>query len=77
MRPETKRRVAAFFAGIAIVSFATVIGTLAFLKFGMFGVIRNVAITDAAFIAIYLLWIKLHKGYEAMYKSGIEFEEEK
>ena len=77
MQKVTKRKVIAFFIGLLIVSFLTMVGSLAFFSADLAVVLRNVVITDAAFMALYMLWIKLHKGYEKMYKSGLELEEEK
>lgn len=68
---------AVFFVGLLIVSFLTMVGSLAFFAADLAVVLRNIVITDAAFMALYMLWIKLHKGYEKMYKSGLELEEEK
>lgn len=77
MQKATKRKMAVFFVGLLIVSFLTIIGSLAFFAADPAVVLRNVAITDAAFMALYMLWIRLNKGYERMYKSGLELEEEK
>ena len=77
MQKATKRKVIVFFIGLLIVSFLTMVGSLAFFAADPAVVLRNIAITDAIFIALYTLWIKLHKGYEKMYKSGLELEEEK
>ena len=77
MQKATKRKVIVFFIGLLIVSFLTIVGSLAFFSADLAVVLRNVVITDAAFVALYMLWIKLHKGYEKMYKSGLKLEEEK
>lgn len=78
MQKETKKKTVVFFSGLTIVTFLTVIGSFAFFSAAdLFALIRNVLITDAAFIVLYVVWIKLHKGYETMYKSGLELEEEK
>ncbi len=76
MQRETKRKVAVFFIGLVLVSFLTAIGSLAFFSdTDLPAVIRNVLITDVAFMILYVVWIKLHKGYEQIYKSGLEEEE--
>ncbi len=77
MRKDTIRRILVFFGGLVIVTFATIIGTLAFLEPKILLLIRNVVITDIVFIILYVVWIKLHKGYETMYKSGLELEGKK
>ena len=77
MQKVTKRKVIAFFIGLLIVSFLTAVGSLAFFSAELAVVLRNIAITDAIFIALYTVWIRLNRGYEQMYKSGLELEEEK
>lgn len=78
MQKETKRRVAAFFIGIVLVSLLTAAGSLAFFSASnLLAIIKSVFITDAVFIALYVIWIRLHKGYEQIYKSGLELEQEK
>lgn len=77
MQKATKQKMVVFFIGLLIVSFLTMVGSLAFLSADLAVVLRNIAITDAIFIALYMFWIKLNKGYEKMYKSGLELEEEK
>lgn len=78
MQKETKKKVAAFFIGITLVSFLTAAGSLAFFSASdVLAIIRNVFITDAIFVALYVVWIRLHKGYETIYKSGLELEGEK
>lgn len=77
MQKVTKRNIIAFFVGLLIVSFLTAVGSLAFFSADLPVVLRNVIITDAVFIALYIVWIRLHKGYEQIYKSGLELEEEK
>ena len=78
MKKETKKRLAAFFIGLLLVSLLTSVGSLAFFSSAnLLAVIRNVLITDVIFIGFYVVWIKLHKGYETIYKSGLKFEEEK
>ncbi|MBI2143267.1 hypothetical protein HYU20_02910 [Candidatus Woesearchaeota archaeon] len=77
MKKETKRKAITFFVGILIVSFLTVVGSLAFFSADLAVVLRNIVITDIIFVILYTVWVKLHKGYETMYKSGLELEEEK
>ena len=77
MGKDAKKRILIFLFGMMLVSFLTVIGTLAFFEANLPLFIRNIIITDLAFVVLYVVWIKLHKGYETMYKSGLEMEEEK
>lgn len=78
MQKKTKRKIAAFFIGLAIASLLTAAGSLAFFSASSLPVIiRNIFIIDIVFIALYVAWIKLHKGYETIYKSGLEFDEGK
>lgn len=77
MSKDTIRRILIFLGGLVIVSFLTVIGTLAFLEPKIPLLVRNIVITDVMFIILYVVWIKLHKGYETMYKSGLELEGKK
>lgn len=74
MSKDTLRRILIFLGGLIIVSFLTVIGTLAFLEPKIPLLVRNIVITDVMFIILYVIWIRLHKGYETMYKSGLELE---
>ena len=76
MKPEKRKRLV-LFSGLTLVSFLSVVGTLAFFKQALLGVLRNILITDVIFIVLYIIWVKVHKGYEGMYKSGLEFEEER
>lgn len=71
------RRILAFFGGLIIVTFMTLIGTFAFLEPKILLFVKNVIITDVVFVILYTIWIKLHKGYETMYKSGLELEGKK
>lgn len=77
MKSITKRRLIILVAGMAIATFVSVFVTFAFfeVKAGMF--IRNILITNAVFIALNMIWIRLHRNYEKFYKSGLEREEEK
>lgn len=76
MQKETNRKIVVFFSGLTLVSFLTVAGSLAFFSgANLLAVIRNILITDVAFAILYVVWVKLHKGYEQIYKSGLEEEE--
>lgn len=77
MKKQTRKRILVFLLGLLIVSFVTIIGTLAFLDARLVSFARNVVITDAIFIIFYVVWIKLNRGYETMYKSGLELEDKK
>ncbi len=77
MQKVTKRKITVFLAGLLIVSSLTAVGSLAFSAADLVVVLRNITITDAAFLVLYVAWVKLHKGYEQIYKSGLEFEEGK
>lgn len=77
MSKDAIRRILIFLGGLIIVSFLTVIGTLAFLEPKIPLLVRNIVITDVMFIILYVIWIRLHKGYETMYKSGLELEGKK
>ena len=77
MGKDTKKRILIFLFGLTLVSFLTIAGTLAFFEANLLLYIRNVIITDVIFVALYAVWIKLHKGYETIYKSGLELEGEK
>lgn len=77
MGKDTKKRTLIFLFGLTLVSFLTVVGTLAFFEANLPLYIRNVIITDVIFVVLYAVWIKLHKGYETIYKSGLGTGEEK
>ncbi len=77
MKKDTIRRILVFFGGLIIVTFVTIFGSLAFLEPKILLLARNVVITDVVFVILYAVWIKLHKGYETMYKSGLELEEKR
>lgn len=77
MKKDTTRQILIFFGGLIIVTFVTIFGSLAFLEPKILLLVRNVAITDVVFVILYAVWIKLHKGYETMYKSGLELEEKR
>lgn len=72
---DVKRRGLQLLIGELIVTFLTIIGTLAFLKNGKFEIIRNIIIVNLIFVAAYIIWIKLFGNYEKIYKSGIQEEE--
>lgn len=69
-----KGRIISFLIGASIVTLITVMVTLAYLDKKPFSFIRNIVITNAIFVALNFIWIKLHKGYEVMYKSGLNEE---
>ncbi|MBI3036171.1 hypothetical protein HYY73_00215 [Candidatus Woesearchaeota archaeon] len=74
----TKRKVLAFFFGLLLVSFLSVVGTVAFFnELAIPAVARNILIIDAVFVVLYVAWIKLHKGYETIYRSGFNLEDKK
>ena len=77
MGKDTKKRILIFLFGLLVVSFLTIIGTLAFFTSDLYDFVRNIVITDLIFIIFYTVWLKLHKGYETMYKSGLESEEKR
>ena len=82
MRADTQRRkIVLFFFGLLLVSIMTALGTVAFIGPHATSFVRNIAITDAMFIALFIVWAKVNKGYEAIYKSELshkhEQEEEK
>ena len=74
MRKETKSKTVSFIIGAAIVSLVTTFGTLAFFEADIYEFVRNIVITDAFYIGLYVVWIRLHKNYETMYKSGLKEE---
>ena len=77
MKKENKKRLIIFLVGIVIATFVSVFVTLAFFDANMFVFIRNIIITNAVFIALNMVWIRLHKRYEKMYRSSLDSEEEK
>ncbi len=78
MDKATKRKILVFFFGLLFVSFLTVVGTVAFFnELAILAFARNIFIIDAVFVVLYAAWIKLHKGYETIYKSGFNLEDEK
>ena len=81
MRVDTRRKILLFFFGLLLVSIFTALGTLAFFGPQIISFVRNIIITDAIFIALFIVWAKVNKGYEAIYKSELshkhELEEEK
>ena len=72
---DVRRRGIQLLIGELIVTFLTIIGTLAFLKSGKFEIIRNIIIVDIIFVAAYIIWIKLFGHYEKIYKFGMQEEE--
>lgn len=74
MGKETKRRLISFLIGAIVVAMVSVFGTLAFLEADLYDFVRNIVITDFFYIGLYVVWIKLHKNYETMFKSGLDEE---
>ncbi len=75
MPGENKKRLLSFIIGVMIVSLVTVLGTLAFFeKVKLYVFLRNIVVTDLAYIGLYVVWIKLHKNYERMYKFSMKEE---
>ena len=73
-----KRKILVFFFGLLLVSFLTVVGTVAFFnEVAIVAFVRNILILDAVFVVMYIAWIKLHRGYETIYKSGFDIEDKK
>jgi hypothetical protein len=60
--------------GEGIVTFVTIIVTLAFLESNGAEILRNIIVVDVLFLVIYVLWIKLFGSYEKMYKFGLKGE---
>ncbi len=78
MKSETKKRLMITFTGMVLATFVSVFVTFAFFDYANpYSFIRNLVITNAVFIILNLIWIKLHKRYGDMYKSGVELEEDK
>ncbi|MBI2581424.1 hypothetical protein HYV85_06520 [Candidatus Woesearchaeota archaeon] len=77
MGKDTKKRILIFLFGLTLVSFLTIIGTLAFFEADLYDFVRNIVITDMVFVILYVVWIKLHKGYETIYRSGFTLEDKK
>ena len=81
MRGDAKRKILLFFFGLFLVSILTALGTIAFIGPHATSFVRNIVITDAIFIALFTVWAKVNKDYEASYKSELshthEREEEK
>ena len=75
MTPGT-RKVIIFFVGLLLVSIVTALGTIAFFQAQIISFIRNVIITDAVFVVLFTIWVKVNKGYEAIYKSELAHKHE-
>lgn len=75
MRDDT-RKVIIFLVGLLLVSIFTILGTVAFFEAqaGMVPFIRNVIITDIVFIVLFVVWVKVNRNYETIYKSKMEHE---
>ncbi len=68
------RKVVIFFVGLLLVSVFTVIGTVAFFGAEKVAFVRNVIITDIMFAVLFVVWVKVNKNYETIYKSEIEHD---
>ena len=67
------RKAVIFVVGLLLVSVFTIIGTIAFgVEKPAF--VRNVIITDILFAVLFVVWVKVNKNYETIYKSGIEHD---
>ncbi|MBI2144928.1 hypothetical protein HYU18_01255 [Candidatus Woesearchaeota archaeon] len=77
MRDLTKSRLRVFVIGILVATFVSVFITFAFFEADIGHFVRNIIITNLIFIALNLVWIRLHRNYETIYKSGFEEVEEK
>ena len=81
MRADTQRKIVLFFVGLLLVSILTALGTIAFIGPHATSFVRNIVITDTIFVALFTVWAKVNKDYEASYKSELshkhEQEEEK
>lgn len=74
MGKDTKKRVVGFIVGAVIVTLVSSFGTMAFFQPDLYDYVRNIVITDVAYVGLYIVWIRLHKNYETMYKSSLEEE---
>ena len=73
MRQDIRKAVI-FFVGLLLVSIFTVIGTVAFFGAEKVAFVRNVVITDIMFAVLFVVWVKVNKNYETIYKSEIEHD---
>ena len=71
------RKTLLFFFGLLVVSILTIIGTVAFMGPHASSFVRNVAITDIVFVALFITWAKVNKGYEDIYKSELSHKHER
>ena len=76
MRADVKRKIVLFFFGLFLVSILTALGTIAFIGPHATSFVRNIVITDVIFIALFTVWAKVNKNYEASYKSELSHEHE-
>ena len=74
MRAATRRKILLFLFGLLLVSILTALGTIAFMGAQIIPFIRNVIITDGIFIALFVIWARVNKGYETIYKSELAHE---
>ncbi len=73
---QSVRKAVIFFVGLLLVSIFTVIGTVAFFGVGKVSFARNVIITDILFAILFVIWVKVNKNYETIYKSEIKHDVE-
>ena len=76
MRVNTRRKIRFFFFGLLVVSILTALGTIAFIGAHVIGFLRNIIITDGIFIVLFVIWAKVNKGYETIYKSELAHKHE-
>lgn len=77
MKAVTRRKILLFFFGLVAVSILTMVGTVAFMGSHVQSFVRNIAITDIVFVALFVIWAKVNKGYEDSYKSELSHEHER
>ncbi|HLD97221.1 MAG TPA: hypothetical protein VI934_02660 [Candidatus Nanoarchaeia archaeon] len=73
---QNVRKAAIFLVGLLLVSIFTIIGTVAFFGVEKTSFVRNVIITDILFAVMFVVWVKVNKNYETIYKSGIKHDVE-
>ena len=69
-----KSRLLPIVYGEIIIMISTVLVAYAFFDSSTATIIKAIAIVGALFLVVYVLWIKMHKSYEKMYKSGLKEE---
>ena len=76
MRVNTRRKILLFFFGLLVVSILTALGTIAFIGAHVITFLRNIIITDGIFVVLFIIWAKVNKGYETIYKSELAHKHE-